>query len=213
MPHHGGERHRVGIDDLRGAKRLPRPYQLVAGGEKRDARAPAHRQPGLVEGGSQADVARGQTAPGRQGALATPKIQAGGTHEGARLDRPLEADPIAIGAGVLLKRHGIGTSRQQTAGEDAHRLAGAELPLVGAAGGRAADQAQARAAGREIRRAHRIAVHCRSIPGRLVPFGDQIAGEHAASGSRKVDPFLRQRRESRDDAGMSLFDGEHQSAV
>jgi hypothetical protein len=143
----------------------------------------------------------------------SPKVQAGGPHEGAGLDRALDADPIAVSAGVLLYRDGIGTAWQQAAGEDAHGLAGPELLIVGAPGRRAADQAQGGFAGRQIRRAHRIAIHCRGVAGRLIALGDQIAREHPASGGRKVHPLCRQGREGADDARVGLFDREHQSAV
>jgi hypothetical protein len=168
LPHHGGERDRIGADDLGGAKRLPRQHQLVAGGEQREARPPAHRQPGVIERGRKADVTRGEAPPRRQRVLVAPKIQPDRTHESPRLDRSFDLHAITFGARVLLERDGVCSPGQQAAREDAHGLAWPELLVVGAARGRAADQAQSSMARHQIGRAHRVAIHRRGVAGRLV---------------------------------------------
>jgi hypothetical protein len=145
--------------------------------------------------------------------LVAPKIQPDRTHETARLDRSFDLHAITFGARVLLERDGVCSPGQQAAREDAHGLAWPELPVVGAARGRAADQAQSSIARRQIGRAHRVAIHRRGVAGRLVAQGDQVLRKHPARGSRQVYPFGRQRRERRDDARVGFFDRKHHSAA
>ena len=62
--HQRGQRMRVGADDAAGRDRLAGQRDLVAGRQDGDARAAVHREPGMVGGGGQADVARAQPLAG-----------------------------------------------------------------------------------------------------------------------------------------------------
>ena len=63
-PHQGRERMRVGADDAAGRDRLAGQRDLVARRQDGDARPAMHRQPGMVGGGGQSDIARAQAARG-----------------------------------------------------------------------------------------------------------------------------------------------------
>ena len=68
--HQRGQRVRVGADDAARRDRLARHGDLVAGGQDGDARAAVHAEPGMVGGGGEADVARGDPAAGRHHGVA-----------------------------------------------------------------------------------------------------------------------------------------------
>ena len=179
---HGPERVGVGAHDLVRAQRLARHDDLVAGGEQRDARLAAHREPRLVHGGGEADGARVQPSTGRDTHLARAKIEPGGADVAARRRAFAHGDGVALRLGVLLNHDGVGAVRHRGAGEDAHRLTGADRAFVARAGRHAADLAQRDGRVRNIGGARRVAVHRRDGEGRLREAGDDIRCQHAAVG-------------------------------
>ena len=193
-----------------GGERLAGHDQLVAGREQGDARPPADRQPGAVEGRGKAEIARAQATAGGQGELALAEVEAGRADEGAGLDPTLEPDPVGRDDGVLLQRDRIAASRQRAAGEDAHGLARPERPLEAAARGRLADQAQLGAAAGQVGGAHRVAVHRRDRLRRLIARGDQVLRQDPAMGGRQMDPLGRLGLKRGGDPRQGLIDGQHQ---
>ena len=56
---HGGQGVTVGADDLLAADRFAGPNDFIAAGQDRHPWLAAHRQPRVIEGGGQADIAGG----------------------------------------------------------------------------------------------------------------------------------------------------------
>ncbi len=127
-----------------GRQRLTGHDQLVAGRQKGDPGLAAHRQPGVVEGRREGEIARAEPPARRQSHLAALEVEAGGADVGAGLDLTLEPYPITLDRRVFLQRDRVGPGRQGAAGEDAHGLAGSERDLEAAAGRRHADQPEGR---------------------------------------------------------------------
>ncbi|MGY2885657.1 hypothetical protein ACVIHI_002771 [Bradyrhizobium sp. USDA 4524] len=133
------QRVAVGIDDLAGTGLRARHHQLVAGRQHRDLRAAAHRKFRIVHGGRQRQRAVGQAAAAGEQHLALTEV------DPSRADVPPDAgglrdrDVVAVDGGVLLDDHRVGAIGDHAAGEDPHRLAGADRPLERPAGGDFAD--------------------------------------------------------------------------
>ena len=72
--------------------------------------------------------------PGRQQLLAGGEVEAAGADPAAGADRLGHPDAAIGGLGILLQQDGIGAGRDEGAGEDAHRLAGADRAREGMAG-------------------------------------------------------------------------------
>ena len=109
--HQGGERMRVGTDDAAWRDGFARHGDLVAGGEDGDARTAVHGEPGMVGGGGQPDVARGQAAAGGNHRIAGGEILAGAADVAAGGHRLVHPHLGAAGGRVLLQQDGIGALR------------------------------------------------------------------------------------------------------
>ena len=101
-------------------------------------------------------------------------------------------DPLLRRARVLDHDDRIGAGRDRCAGEDAHAGAGPHARPRRAAGGDLAHQAQGHGAFDDVLRAHRVAVHRRTVRGRQVAVGPDVLGEHEAGGLFQRQPDGRQ---------------------
>ena len=113
-------------DDLRGAERCAWRHKFVAGRNDRNSRAPPDGQLGMVGGGSQRHVARGETASRRKERPALEEVQSSRPQvvslgHGGRND-----DTVGLAAHVLLNDDRVRASRHRRAREDARRLARAD---------------------------------------------------------------------------------------
>ena len=127
------------------------------------------------------------------------------------------ASPSRVG--VLLDQDRVGAVRHRRAGEDAHRLAGAERAGEALAGARHADDLKRRA-GRRLGGAHGVAVHGGGGEGRLRRARRKVVGEHAAGRIGERHGLGRQRLDAgekpraaprRPEAGSSLAPSARQS--
>ena len=124
--HQRGQRVRVGGDDAAGRDRLARHGDLVTGGQDGDARAAMHAEPGVVGRGGEAHVACGDAAAGGHHGVAAGEVLAGAANVAAGLHRFVDPHGVAVTGGVLLQQDGVGTLRDNAAGEQSHGLAGAD---------------------------------------------------------------------------------------
>ena len=81
---HPGDRVIVGGDDLRRPERAAGRDQFVAGRQDGDPGVPAHGERGMVGGGRKREIARGETASGREQGLTGDEVDAGRTDIVAR---------------------------------------------------------------------------------------------------------------------------------
>ena len=115
-----------------------------------------------------------------------------------------DGDATTIGHGILLDHDGVGAVGDHAAGEDPHRLAGAQRLAERPAGRDLADHLQTRPRGRGIRRTDRIAVHRRHRLWRLGAQGRHVARQHAVKGCVQRGHFLRQRLGARENGCKRL---------
>ena len=144
-----GDEQIVGGDDLRRADRLAGRDEFVAGREHGDPRFPIAGQPGMVGGGGERDVARGEPLfrPASSGSPSAKSMPAWRTlSPGATAFANVTRSPSRVASSWIGDR--VGAFRQRRAGEDAHRLAGREFAGEGAAGRGFARRAEGRALGR-----------------------------------------------------------------
>ena len=120
-----------------------------------------------------------------------------------------DGDDAAIGTGIFLQNDGIGALRNDTAGEDAHRLPRVNGAAERMTGRRTADHAQTRRHHGRIGGAQRVTVHCRNREGRLVEAGNRIVRQNAVERSGERDAFGLGRRNRSDDPGHRFVDGNH----
>ena len=79
---------------------------------------------GVVHGGREREVARGQAVPAPQQHLAGREIEPGAAHVLAAAARPSSITTrVAVAARVLLDHDRVGAVRHDAAGEDAHGFA------------------------------------------------------------------------------------------
>ena len=117
---HGGEGVAIGTDDLLAAGRLAGADDFIAGGQDRHPRLAAHRQPRVIEGGGQANIAGGQQATGRQDGVAGAEIEAGRADVAAGGRAFAHRHLVAVDGGVFLDDDGIGAGGHRRAGENPH---------------------------------------------------------------------------------------------
>ena len=101
--------------------------------------------------------------------------------------------PITSWNRILLDHDRIGSLGDGSAGEDAHRLAGAELAFESMARRAHADEAERRGGRGDIGCPYRITIHRRRRKGRLVSRGHEVLGERAAMGFAERHALGRQR--------------------
>ncbi len=106
--------------------------------------------------------------------------------------------------GVFLDHDGVGAIGNHAAGEDPHRLAGADRPVERPAGRDLADHLEPGAGLRGIGRAHRIAVHRRHRLRRLGAQRRDVARQHAVVGRIERDHFLGQRLGAGENGGKRV---------
>ena len=164
-----------------GLGRRARFEQLAAGDDEVHARDPRHVDEADPGRGQRGQPRHGQdvAGPGQHVArvhvlAAAADVQAGG--DGGGRD-----DGVAPRLGVLDLEHRVGAGRDRGAGRDPRGGAGLERDALGAARGQVADHAQL-GAGRDVRRADRVAVHRRAVERRQVDHRARLGGEHAADG-------------------------------
>jgi len=103
-------------------------------------------------------------------------------------------DSIALTLGDFLNDDRVGAGRHDTAGKNPRCFAGPDLGCERPTGRDFTDYAQVDWGGHDVRRARRIAIHCRQVGRRLGPQRLEIGGEHAAERIIERDSFRRERR-------------------
>ena len=161
-----------------------------------------HAERGIVHGGCEHQVARGEAAALFEEQLPGVKIDALQAHIAALGRWLVDRDLIAIAGGQFLDDHGVAAARHHAAGEDARGFACADLAVERMAGGDLADQLQLDGSLRDISGAHGIAVHGGHSGGRLGAKRLQILGEDAAERVVEAGRFRGQRH------GICQYTGE-----
>ena len=185
---HAVQRVAVAVVDLAGRQRRADRHQLVAGREERHAQPAIDRDFADPQRRHRSQLGRAHPLPGTEHHLTGLEVLAGEAPVLARLrDRACgDGHPAGNLARALLHDDGVGAFRHHRAGEDAHRLAGADAARVRLAGERFADPPQRGVGVRgEIGEANRPAVHRRVVVTGNVQRRDDVGGEHAAQ--RRAD--------------------------
>ena len=112
-------RELVRVVDLARTERLARHHQLVARAEQRHARPPPHLDLGDSDRGGQPQVRRSEPGAGGNHRLAGLDVLAGTPDVGADLRNLSDHHLVAVAVADLLDHDGVGTRRDQGAGEDA----------------------------------------------------------------------------------------------
>ena len=123
-------------------------------------------EPGMIGRGGQSDIARGDAPAGRDHHIARGEILAGAADMAAGDHRLVDPDGVAVPGRILLQQDRVGASRDHAAGEQPHRLSGADAAIERMPGGRGADHLQP-GSKRPVSGAQRVAVHGRNIGRRL----------------------------------------------
>ena len=158
---------------------------------------------------SEADVARRQPPAGLQQHVALGEIEALAPHIAAAPRGFEHPHPVAVALGVLLDDDRVGAGRHRRAGEDARRLARADMAAEPGPGRHLGDDAQFDRDLAEIVGAHRIAVHRRDRERRLGAARGDILGEHPAEPVGERDLLGRQGFDQGQQARQRFFDRNH----
>ena len=131
-----------------------------------------------------------EDAPGASTAIARAHVLAGAAHVLAAAPAARKRARARPGLDVLLHHDGVGARRDRRPGEDARGLARrgarrARRRPPPPRRRRRARPAAPRTRAREVRRAHRVAVHGRAVGGREGPGRDDGLGEHPPEGVRR----------------------------
>ena len=102
--HQRRQRVGVGTDDAAGRDRFAGHGDLVAGGQDGNTRAAMHRQPGVVGGGGQSDIARGDAPSRRDHHVARREILALAPDMASRDHRLVDPDTVAVPGRILLQQ-------------------------------------------------------------------------------------------------------------
>ena len=157
--------------------------------------------------GRERKIARGDDLGSLQEHLAGREVEPRRTHIAAGSSREVHRHlPIPACERVLLDHDRIGSLGDRSAGEDAHRLPGAELTFEGVACRAHADEGELCGRLGNIGGSHRVSIHRRCRKGRLVSRGDEAFSERAAVGlaerhALRRQGFLRGRKNARERLG------------
>jgi len=162
----------------------------------------------VVGGGGEPHVAGGEAPACLQQDVALCEVEAAPAHPAAGRDGIGGGDPARRGPRILLQQDAVRALGDVGAGEDAHRLAGAERARIGLAGGGLAHHAQG-LAGIGLGGAHGIAVHGREIGGRLGHAGLDGGGQYPAPGLGQRHRLGGHGGDAGQDARLGLGHGNH----
>jgi hypothetical protein len=180
----GGQRVGIRRDDAAVDEVAVGLDQLVAARDEGDPRALVHPHEAAAQGDHEAHVAGADADARVDRRLAGPDVLARAADVVARRRRDAHRHALAANFGVLLAHHRVGAGGNHRTGEDASRLASPHRPARIFPRRDAEGQLQAdgilSAGGREIRGAHRVAVHGRVVDGGQRPIRRHGLHQHAA---------------------------------
>jgi hypothetical protein len=160
----------------------------------------------VAHGCGERQLAGPQFAPRVQKRIASLEVEAAKADVALIEAAAAHSDAIAGALGIFLDNDVVCSRRHGGTGEDAYRLASRDGAGKQMAGCSFADHLQLGRKARQIRRAHRVAVHGRGVEWWLGELGSQRLGQHAAARGLDGDRLSAERLRIREDAGKGVLD-------
>ena len=165
-----------------------------------------HWHGGMVHRGREGNIAIGKPAALGEQHRAAFEIEALDADMLAFARGRGDGDSVALTRGVFLDDDRVSAGGQDTAGENARGLAGADRAVKRMSGCDFADDFELDRHSGNVRRTHRVTVHRGDVGRRLGAQRRDVGGEHPPVGVRERRGLGRERLRIREHAGERLCD-------